>query len=158
MWFATTDNINSFGAIHMKTLLASVLFPIVCASCTTVGSIDSAKISTDHADFIAQEMTKELIAYPSSVVTPAGKPIFDAFNHEFSSIGWDIEPNTRPELPNASWQDSYIKIHSSALTSKDVLVQLDSPYFTLNQSFYLGENQIFPTSHQTLTLKEYEKK
>jgi hypothetical protein len=158
MSFAIIDSIKSIEPLKMKTVLAITIIPLVCASCTTVGSIDSAKIPAQHADFIAQEMTKELVSYPSPVVTPEGKPLFDAFNRELSHIGWDIEPSGRSELANSSWQDSYLKIHSTALTSKDVLVQLDSPYFTLNQAFYLGENQIFPTSHQTLTLKEYEKK
>jgi len=141
----------------MKTLLLLLLTPLFLVSCSTMGSHDAAKLQPYHAKYVADSMTQELVSFPRPVITPKGKPIFDAFNDEFRERGWDIHPYANTQVSGQKHQKKYIRIYTDYIEKGHVLVQLRSPFFDVHQTFFIQETgHIYETSHPTLHLKEYE--
>lgn len=141
----------------MKLIILILLAPLFIVSCTTMGSRDAAKLKPHHANYVAEAMTRELVSFPRPIITPKGRPVFDAFNAEFAGKGWDIHPYEYKQFGGTKRQQKYIRIYTDYIGRDILLVQLRSPFFDVHQSFFIQETgDIYETSIPTLHLKDYE--
>jgi hypothetical protein len=141
----------------MKIALLSVLCCFASAACSTVGSYDSARLSSYQAAIVANSMTAELKRYPHATVAPAGNPLFDAFADDLEAKGWELRRSQRYELLGSKWQSEYLRVQASKSSPSGVLVSMKTPYFDVNQGFETDPSGgIYPVTNPTLFLKNYE--
>jgi len=137
----------------MKYLLITICLGCFSflSSCSTSGSYDLARIKAPEAEIIAETMMQEIRSYPrTSLTAPTGKPIYNAFNIEFEKLGLNVIETKRLEPASMWWQKNYVKIHTSRISRKAVLVQLMTPFYDVHQSFNIEEGEVYPASNPTL--------
>lgn len=142
---------------RILTTLAAISTVLLNSCITTVGSRDFARIPAFAAPTIAQEMTSDLVSYPdSSVPTPAGAPIYDAFGNQFAAMGWSVISYENLEWKDENYQRNYIRIFTQHLGGGETLVQMNTPYFDVNRIYKIDERRrsVSPITNKTLNLKK----
>ena len=134
----------------LESALYALCFALSFVSCSTTSLNSSAMFLSDRSvENIATEITKNIISYPEPLLIESNRKINKAIGQSLLNNGLNIQFYTRSFGQKTPKNSALIEVTEHR--ENEVIVIVDTPYFTTSQLFDSRDGA--PSSNQSLMLK-----